>query len=276
MMMQRVFLFPGLRHIGYDSGFSIPLRAEVQCCPDLYAEIILFSEGRLITRRELALENQRAIFYRGWDADWFSEPLPALGDELYCVRLRSHSVPQLALPSTEIEAQMLFLHKNNGGVSSVLTGMVPMRSSGYRFAPIIHTAHYIASEPEVETITLFMNIKDINHVAPLEAGVLNAEVSTRSGDYIGTIQYPVKGNATMAISSDDLIKGLDLSEDQSKRGINVKFWGGASQFSILTIYRHRQNGSIGLEHSLAPLYYLPDLLNPAVRALVYQQLELRS
>lgn len=275
-MMQRAFLFPGLRHIGYDSGFSIPLRAEVKHCPDLHAEVLLFSEGRLAARHEVALGGQGGVFYRGWNTDWFPEPLPAVGDELYCVRLKSHADPERALPKTDIEAQMLFLQKSEGWVSSVLTGMVPMRAPGYRFAPIIHTAHYIASEPEVETITLFMNVKDVSHAGVLDAGVLNAEVSSRAGDYLATVQYPARGNATLAVSSDDLLRRLNLSEEQARQGINVKFWGGASQFSILTIYRNRQNGSIGVEHSLAPLYYLPDLLNPDVRALVYQQLEVKS
>lgn len=275
-MMQRAFLFPGLRHIGYESGFSIPLRAEIQHCPDLYAEVLLFSEGRLAARREVALAGKDGVFYRGWNTDWFPEPLPAAGDEVYCVRLKSHVDPDRALPRTDIEAQMLFLQKGDNWVSSVLTGMVPMRAPGYRFAPIIHTAHYIASESEVETLTLFVNVKDVSHANTLDAGVLNAEVSSRSGDYLGTVQYPVKGNAALAVSSDDLLKKLNLSEAQARQGMNVKFWGGASQFSILTIYRNRQNGSIGVEHSLAPLYYLPDLLNPDVRALVYQQLEVKS
>lgn len=216
------------------------------------------------------------MFYRGWGSDWFPEPLPGVGDELYCVRLKSRMDPERALPKTEIEAQMLFLQRSEDWVSAVLTSMVPIRPSGYRFAPIIHTAHYIASEPEVETITLFMNVKDVSHAGDLDAGVLNAEVSSRAGDYLATVQYPAKGNATLAVSSDDLLRKLNLSEEQARQGINVKFWGGASQFSILTAYRNRQNGSIGVEHSLAPLYYLPNLLNPDVRALVYQQLEVRS
>src|SRR3546814_10232102 len=63
------------------------------------------------------------------------------------------------------------------------------------------------------------------------------------------------------VCSSDLHKA-GLPADQVGQGINVKFWGGGSQFSILTIYQNRQNGSIGVEHSLAPLYYLPDLIKP--------------
>ena len=274
-MMQKAFLFPGLLHIGYDSGFSIPLRAEVERSPDLSAEVSLFSSGRLAARHEVSLGQLGSLFYRGWNTDWFPEPIPQTGDELFCVRLWSYAQSERALPKTDIEGQMLFRHKDNW-VSSVLTGFVPVRAPGYRFAPIIHTAHYIASESEVETITLFMNIKDVSNAGPLEGGLLNAEVSSRTGEYLATVQFPVKGNATVAISSDDLIKRINLSEGQIRKGVNVKFWGGASQFSILTIFRNRQNGSIGLEHSLAPLYYLPDLLKPSVRALVYQQLEVKS
>lgn len=275
-MMQKVFLFPGLRHIGYDSGFSIPLKAEVSQTADLYAEVLLFSQGCLAMRHEVALGELNALFYRGWNTDWFpAESLPAFGDELFCVRLKSRNNPEKNLPRTDIEAQMLFRQKDNW-VSSVLTGLVPARAPGYRFAPIIHTAHYIASEPEVETISLFMNLKDASHADPIDGGMLNAEISSRTGEHLSTVQFPVKGNATVAISSDDLLARSGLSEEQGRRGINVKFWGGASQFSILTLYRNRQNGSIGVEHSLAPLYYLPDLLKPEVRSLVYQQFKVKS
>jgi hypothetical protein len=272
-MMQKVFLFPGLRHIGYESGFSIPLKAELSQTADLVAEILLFSQGCLVMRHEVALGELNSLFYRGWSADWFSEAsLPAFGDELFCVRLKSLGNPEKNLPLTELEAQMLFRQKDNW-VSSILTGFVPARAPGYRFAPIIHTAHYIVPEPEVETISLFMNLKDVSHADPMDGGILNAEISSRSGESLCTVQFPVRGNATVAISSDVLLERSGLSPEQARKGINVKFWGGASQFSILTMYRNRQNGSIGVEHSLAPLYYLPDLLKPDVRTLVYQQFQ---
>jgi hypothetical protein len=273
-MMQKAFLFPGLRHIGYHSGFSIPLKAEVGRTPDLTAEVLLFSQGCLAARYDLPLGQLGTLFYRGWDTDWFPEYIPETGDELFCVRLKSHAQPERTLPQTDIEGQMLFRQKDDW-VSSILTSFLPARAPGYRFAPIIHTAHYIASETEIETITLFMNIKDVSNASVMEGGVLNAEISSRAGEHFATIQFPVKANATVAISSDDLLQRVDLSEAQVRKGINVKFWGGASQFSILTIFRNRQNGSIGLEHSLAPLYYLPDLPKPNVRALVYQQLEVK-
>lgn len=273
-MMQKAFLFPGLRHIGYNSGVSIPLKAEAEHTPDLAVEVLLFSQGRLAARHDVPLGQLGSLFYRGWNTDWFPGPIPENGDELFCVQLKSQAQPERALPKTDIEGQMLFRHMDDW-VSSVLTGFVPVRGPGYRYAPIIHTAHYIASEPEVETITLFMNIKDVRSADTLDAGVLNAEISSRAGEYLGTVQFPVKGNATVAISSDDLIRQANLAEEQARKGINVKFSGGASQFSILTVFRNRHNGSIGLEHSLAPLYYLPDLLKPNVRALVYQQLEVK-
>jgi hypothetical protein len=273
-MMQKAFLFPGLRHIGYDSGFSMFLGAEVERATDLIIEVLLFSQGCLVARNDLPLSQLQTLFYRGWNANWFQKPLPETGDELFCVRLKSNVKPELALPQTDLEGQML-LKQKDGWISSILTGFIPLRAPGYQFAPIIHTAHYIASEPEVETITLFMNIKDISHAGPIDGGILNAEVSSRAGEYLGSAQFQVKGNATVAISSDDLLRAIELSPEQVKKGINVKFWGGASQFSILTVFRSRQNGSIGLEHSLAPLYYLPNLLKPAVRTLIYEQLEVR-
>lgn len=275
-MMQKVFLFPGLRHIGYDSGFSLPLKAERAHTADLQAEVSLFSQGRLALRQEVALGQLPGLFYRGWNTDWFAnDALPANGDELYCVRLKSPAQPDQKLPKTELEGQMLFRQKDDW-VSSILTGFVPARAPGHRFAPIIHTAHYIAAEPHIETISLFMNLKDIAHDGVIEAGVLNAQIHARSGEHLATVQFPVTGNATVAISSDDLLQQAGLPAARAREGINVKFWGGASQFSILTLYRHRDNGSIGVEHSLAPLYYLPDLLKADVRSLVYQQFKGKS
>lgn len=269
--MQKAFLFPGLFHLGYEAGFSIPLSSEVKTAPDLSAIVTLFSGGCFASQHEIPLGQLGSLFYRGWAGEWFSEFTPKNGDELFCVRLVSPSKPKYELPKNDIEGQMTFKQKDNW-ISSILTGFVPVRESGHRFAPIIHTAHYIASESEVETITLFMNIKDLSHSGPLEGGVMNAEVSTRSGKIISNFNFPVKGNATVAISSDDLIGRFNLPQDSVSRGVNIKFWGGSSQFSILTIYRNRINGSIGLEHSLRPLYYLPDLLKPSVRNFVYEQL----
>jgi hypothetical protein len=274
-MIQRAFLFPGLRGIGYHVGFSVPLRAEMRRTPDLVAEVLLFSSGCLAARHQVNFGHPNFLFYRGWDADWFPETLAKAGDELYCILLKSSSDVGRALPQTDIEAQILF-RKKDEWTSSVLSGFVPVRPPGHKFAPIIHTAHYIASEPEVETITLFMNLKDVSNTGTSDAGILNAEIRSRDGEYLATVQYSGKGNATLAVSSDDLLSNIDVSGGHSRKGINVKFWGGASQFSILTVYRNRQNGSIGVEHSLAPLYYLPDLLSPAVRSVVYQQLVLKS
>ena len=272
--MQKAFLFPSLRHIGYDSGFSIPLRDEVELSPDLCAEVSLFSSGNLAARHKFSLSKLNSLFYRGWDVEWFPMSIPTAGDELFCVRLISNLQATKTLPQTNIEGQMLFKQKDDW-VSSVLTNFVPLRAPGYQFSPIIHTAHYIACEQDFETITLFMNVKDINYSGLQDGGVLNAEVSSRAGEYYATVQFAVKANSTTEISTDDLIKSINLSEVQASKGVNVKFWGGASQFSILTMYRSRQNGSIGLEHSLAPHYYLPDLFKTNVRALVYQQLRVK-
>jgi hypothetical protein len=270
--MQKIFLFPGLLHLGLEAGFSIPLTTEVQTTPDLTAIVTLFSGGCYASHHEISFGQLGSLFFRGWTEDWFSENIPKIGDELFCVSLISPSQKKTDLPKNDIEGQMVFKHKE-GWISSILTGFVPARESGHRFAPIIHTAHYIASESEIETITLFMNIKDLNYSGPLEGGIMNAEVSTRNGKIISMFNFPIKGNSTIAISSDDLTTKFNLSQDLIAQGVNIKFWGGSSQFSILTVYRNRFNGSIGLEHSLRPLYYLPDLVKPSVRNYVYKQLQ---
>jgi hypothetical protein len=269
--MQKAFLFPGLLHLGYDSGFSIPLSAEFRLSTDLKAVVTLFSGGCFAGQHEILLNQHTRLFYRGWMREWFSAPIPCLGDELFCVRLISPSRSKDDLPNIDIEGQMIFKQKDNW-VSSILTGFVPVRKSGHQFAPVIHTAHYISSESEIETITLFMNIKDLTSSDSLNGGLMNAEISSRSGEKIASIQFPVKGNATLAVSSDDLVDRFHLSKDLVEKGVNIKFWGGSSQFSILTLYRNRLNGSIGLEHSLRPLYYLPDLLKSSVRTFVFDQL----
>src|SRR3546814_1992112 len=73
-MMSKGFLFPGLRHIGYTSGFSIPLRGEAEKTPDLYAEVLLFSQGCLAAQHRIELGDLAPLFYRGWDEDWFPAP----------------------------------------------------------------------------------------------------------------------------------------------------------------------------------------------------------
>src|SRR3546814_11673521 len=83
-MMSKGFLFPVLRHIGYTSGFSIPLRGEAEKTPDLYAEVLLFRQGCLAAQHRMELGDLAPLFYRGWDEDWFPAALTQAGSELFC------------------------------------------------------------------------------------------------------------------------------------------------------------------------------------------------
>ena len=89
----------------------------------------------------------------------FTEPLPSgMVADIYCLRFFSQSNPNISLPDNDVEGQMLIKHQN-GAISSILTGFVPLRTPDYRYAPIIHTSHCMADYSNVETINLFMNIK---------------------------------------------------------------------------------------------------------------------
>jgi hypothetical protein len=167
----------------------------------------------------------------------------------------------------------MLLRKDSGAISSILTGFIPLRSPDYNYAPIIHTSHCMADYANNETINLFINIKNVEEVNSVAGGVMVAEVYDRSGVCLGKKKYPIIANSTFSISHDKIANDFDISSAELQKGINIKFYGGESQFSIVTLFRHRLNGSIAIEHSLAPLYYIPALKNPEVRSIVYGQLE---
>lgn len=273
-MFKKGFIFPGLQDSGYESGFSLPLTPELRTYPDLNLEVIWFQNGKRQGIAKVEVPEEPALFVRSWESKWGFTRKEKSSTDLYCLRITSPSHPDMVLPPAEVEGQMMLRHLKQGWTSSVLTNFVPLRPPGHRYAPIIHMAHCMASAAEVETIHLFMNIKNIDDPNVTSAGTLVADVQSYDGAQLGKANYPIVANATVAISHDTIAKDCGVSDDTLRQGIHVKFYGGESQFAILTLFRHRLNGSIAIEHTLPPPYYIPALRNPVVRNLVYGQLEM--
>ncbi len=270
-MFKKGFIFPALQYPQYESGFAVSITAGMRKYPDLRFELTKFRNGirqEIITRPVPA---EPALYCRFWINELIDDPDKNDAD-LYCLRFISPSNPDVILPDTDLEGQILLRHNNNA-ISSILTGFIPLRSPDYRYAPIIHTSHCMADFKTVETINLFMNIKNIEEKNSKSGGVFTAEIYSRNGNFLGKKDYPVTANSTIAISHDDIARDCNIPDDILEQGLNIKFYGGESQFSIITLFRHRLNGSIAIEHSLAPLYYIPALRNPEIRKIIYGQLE---
>lgn len=272
-MAKKGFLFPGLQYAGYEAGFSLRLTSELRRYSDLRVELLHFREGQCQRVVTLAVPAEPVAFFRSFESDWGVEAAGSTTTDLYCLRLMSPSQPEADLPSGGLEGQMLLRHRTYGWTSSILTGFVPLRAPGHRFAPIMHTGHCMAQGTSTETLHLFMNVCDVEAPHATQVGVLTAHVYQRDGAKLGSACYPVLANATVTISHDTIVRDCGLPDTALQQGINIKFHGGASQFAILTILRHRATGSIALEHTLAPMYYIPGIVNPAIRTLVYGQLK---
>ncbi len=272
-MFKKTFIFPGLHHLGYESGFAVALTPALRRYEDLRVELLWFRDGKRQTSTYLEIPKSPALCLRSWESDWGFKTEEHNPTDLYCLRMSSPAHPQANLPEGGLEGQMLLRHRTHGWTSTILTGFIPARGEGHRFAPIIHTGHCMANAATNETITLFMNVKNIDAPAVTDGGIITAAIYDLSGNIIGKKTYPVLGNATVALSHDRIASDCGISPAQLQQGVNIKFYGGDSQFAIITLFHHRTQGSIAIEHSLAPLYYIPELKNPAIRTLVYSQME---
>jgi len=270
-MFKKGFVFPNLQYDGYESGFSVAVTAGMRKYPDLSFELIKFKDGVRMESVMLPVPVEPASHCCFWISNLTNNDKNEA--DIYCIRFISQSNPDTVLPNTDVEGQMLLRKKNNGAISSILTSFIPLRSPDYRYAPIIHTSHCMADSANVETINLFMNIKNVESENSVSAGVMVAEVYDRGGVRLGKKNYPIIANSTFSISHDKIAIDCDISSETLQQGINIKFYGGESQFSIITLFRHRLNDSIAIEHSLAPLYYIPALKNKEIRNIVYGQLE---
>jgi len=262
-MFERCFIFPGLKSLGYESGMSVPCPVTRARRIDL--QISRYHEGAVAAQARLEIPPD-CLQFRTWQSNWNCD-LKACGPlDIFVARIVARGTDEEPPGLGELEAQMLFRH-SFGWTSSLLTGFVPLRPPGYKFASIIHTGHYFADRSAYSSSTIFTNVR-----SPADgpaAGRFSVTVQSRDGTQLGQIERQIVANSALVVALDDVLDECGVGKATPHEGFNLTFVGGRSQFSIMTVFQRRDNGAIGLEHSLAPLYYIPQLRDAAVRSRVY-------
>lgn len=189
---------------------------------------------------------------RIWRSQWAGH-LPISANELHTVELEGE-------PAAEIEGELLF--RNGQQQTAVLTGLVPLRNAGFKFSPILHQAHYNVLLEQFETYVVFTNLVGEDDLTP-RANKLQVEIRNLGAEILALTEIDVGLNSTFLLPVRDLARTLGVRTDQ---GLSLRIRGGASQFAVFTVFQNRASGTLGIEHSLPPIYFTEAPFNPDLRA----------
>jgi hypothetical protein len=237
-------LVPSLASLGHEPGFAIKSKAK-------FVRVRTYQGGDLAASWELKPDR----ITRCWRSQW-APLLPVTPDELHTVELDGDT--------SDLEAEILL--RNDDQQSAVLTGLVPLRASGFKFAPIVHQAHYNILLDHCETYVVFTNL-----VGEIEQArgqnKLQVEIRNLAADVLAVTEVDVGFNSTFLLPVREFASrnGADV-----KNGLSLRIRGGASQFAIFTAIRNLSSNAIGIEHSLPPIYFTEAPFDPALRVRFHQ------
>jgi hypothetical protein len=245
--MERRLLIPSLARLGQESGFTIA----TERCARL--RIRTYQRGRLADVAELALAGQPTLT-RKWRHEWTS--LPPADDELFTLECEGEN------PVTALEGEILFRSLAATQQVAVLTNFVPCRPPGFTFGPILHQAHYNVFDDSCETYVVHANlVGEHEHGAGMNR--LQIEVRDFTARVLAVEERQFGFNTTWLLPVRAFVQGVGAAVDG---GVTLRLRGGSSQFAIFTAYHRPVSGSLGLEHSLPPIYFTEAPMNPALRA----------
>jgi hypothetical protein len=191
--------------------------------------------------------------------------------------------PQTLPASKILKLQGLYevksLLRSSSTEAGVLYDLINDKMANHKYSPIIHPLH--AGVPQSlgdsETFCLFVNFrppelkpKENQLHLPFEAvsfQKMHLELKKASGNVISEKIITIPYNSTYLISLRDEFKNFGGYE----HGDQIVFKGGASQFAIFNLFINPLNKSIGIEHSLPPVYYSSGLFKPEQRSLFYKR-----
>jgi hypothetical protein len=91
---------------------------------------------------------------------------------------------------------------------------------------------------------------------------LQIEVRNLSAEVLAVEYRDLRFNTTWLLPIQKFARELGLS---TEGGLTLRLRGGASQFAIFTAYHQNETNSIGIEHSLPPIYFTEAPFNPDLR-----------
>jgi hypothetical protein len=233
-----------------------------------------FRGGHLLRQTDLPLAGNET-FVRSFDDVWGLPTGPDDAEDLYVVRYISVQQSDLSRKflGAELEGQIFFSMPGHHWYASVINGFVPERAESYKFSPIFHAGHYFLADARFMTYLCLVNYNGHKRGAPLQPGENSMEfrLISDSGKRLGAITKSVTYNSTFLISVSELLREAG-GEEVSERHVNVHVRGGSSQYAIYTVFRNTREGTIGVEHSLAPHYYTEAVKKPVMRAILQRNI----
>jgi hypothetical protein len=267
MGTKRLFL-PSLRRLDAEIGFSIP-RPPITSGPvELRVEV--FREGMTISEKLLCFTGGSSADLASDQGEW--QPDGGLLDkDLVTVEFNyaPGSAEWLAHEKQELEGAMEVRVPALGQRAGILFGMVPVKKAGSPCAPIYHLGHYMLNSPEHESYMCFMNYSAGGTTQIDAKNGLEFRLISPGGELLGTCRRENRHNSSLLISVRELCEECGVGAPSGH--VTVLARGGSSQFAILTLFRNRQTGALGLEHSLPPVYYTEAVMNPASRTEFYKR-----
>jgi len=245
--------------------FSIPNRRG-----SLIVRVHVYRHGRKLREWDAPLDLAKGSL-QIWQSEWErGDNQDPEGDDLIAVELISSDSEVVGLLLRDrIEGQLLWRNRRTGEYGCVLVDMIPVRPPGYRFAPIIHVAHYYSLGGGYENYTWLLNLRGVDETGGA-SNQMHVDYYSHGGARLASTVLDLPPNSASLVPVERTLNKLGVSESAAARGITAHFRGGASQFGIFVVTRSRESGAIGLEHSLPPYYFIRSLNNPATRSRVYR------
>lgn len=166
--------------------------------------------------------------------------------------------------------------------AGVLYDLIGDKKLGHKYSPILHPFHAGLTVQEEGTLTtdtfcLFVNFRP-PEISPYEANLHKPfeKIDTQAlwigfkkanGEVVKEEIIEVPYNSTKLISLGEAFTDFG----GYSYGDQIIFKGGASQFAIFNLFVNKKNQSIGIEHSLPPVYYSSGLFEAQQRNRFYQR-----
>jgi hypothetical protein len=243
-LAEKRLMIPSLAPLGQESGFAVTTTTAT------LLRVRTYQSGKLAITREYHPAGPGVT--RRWRSDWAAD-LAVGTQELHTLEIVGEQ--------TEVEGEILFRANDRSQQVAVLTNMVPCREPGFKFNPILHQAHYNIFGDHCDTYVIHANLVGEGD-PPAHANNLQIEVRSLAADVLAVEYRELKFNTTWLLPVRKFAHDLGLSID---RGLSLRLRGGASQFVIFTAYHQSETNSIGIEHSLPPIYFTEAPFNPDLR-----------
>ena len=243
-MAEKRLMIPSLAQLGQESGFAVTTTTAT------LLRVRTYQSGKLAAVREYPLEG--AGITRLWRSDWAPE-LRVGDDELHTLEVVGET--------TEVEGEVLFRTNDRTQHVAVLTNLVPCREPGFKFNPILHQAHYNIFGDRCDTYIVHANLVGEGE-QPAQANRLQIEIRNLAAEVLSVEYRELKFNTPWLLPVKQFTEALGLPTD---RGLTLRLRGGASQFAIFTVYHQSETNSVGIEHSLPPIYFTEAPFNPDLR-----------